>query len=938
LILKKSTDACEKDIFNITREHALIGHLASIHNIIRDIDFSIEEKRGSEHKLLWRELIDDLMETVTRGCTLANKVISDMNDDDEESTINVDCRGHVYFDNTEQQTVDYSRVHALTVNCWLTVKEACTLLGTISERVPMHKSTITKDVLGEECMITTTRLKHLGKLFMDMLLSTKHIGAIEKSQVGFQCLCKRLLICNIPELSVLPGQWLEDMIAIILKQETSILRRSAGVPFCIIALVKAEPQSMPRVLLPRVMKFLFELTSQENILKTDEESARKTVHALNILRAIFHEATLATHITQYIESGFTCSLNGFCSTNWTVRNSSLMCYTSLMQRALGKNVKVSSDHALTSREFFSRYPSLRPLLVSQLSIATKDHNSLHPSLYPSLLLLSRLRSMTDVSDDSSDEDMVPLVKQCVNNRHYMARTLAAKALVPLIEKTRYNDYVASIFEELDSCKSSNKRHGLLCQLYRFIKSEFNIEWLVKLVERLDQLTVKNQCHVSRTIYFKILSRMLRTAHANRDSIDSTLLSRVVDTTLPNSVFTKDTSNVGTALMQAQATTAVLQALHILNNQDLLAKTIVELISHDSYTARVALYEFMTKNNVEWIHDGEYQYVRKAILKSVLLEEMDVNVLTAGLTVIHTLLDRSFSNDFEHDRSLLWNRLLSFIKGANAYVKEQAIIVMGLLIRDDSMTKEWIDIMTEHVKPTQQDNLRLACQKSIKLSNMLKSDSGSAQLCAWKCCVILLQDEDEEIRKETASMLSYLISSSKYDLQVEYVLEACMNRMTELFHDNQEYIQFLLEFASLRDKQGQIQFQLEQIDQAPLFDPEPENIFVEALFTAQLAANQLYKISKNKPVNDTLLVEELQVVLDTVEKKNNVYHVGDLSNHTQIFLALYRVALGLRAVRSTNLKSMEDKLLHVLRSPNATLLNVFNELIPFEELMYTITQK
>jgi hypothetical protein len=61
---------------------------------------------------------------------------------------------------------------------------------------------------------------------------------------------------------------------------------------------------------------LYDLASAENIIKNDEESSRKTVHALNIMRSIFHDATLASFITQYIEGGFICSLNGFSSTKY----------------------------------------------------------------------------------------------------------------------------------------------------------------------------------------------------------------------------------------------------------------------------------------------------------------------------------------------------------------------------------------------------------------------------------------------------------------------------------------------------------------------------------------------------------------------------------------------------------------------------------------------
>lgn len=69
--------------------------------------------------------------------------------------------------------------------------------------------------------------------------------------------------------------------------------------------------------------------------------------------------------------------------------------------------------------------------------------------------------------------MIPFVKQCVNNRHYMARTIAAKALVPLIEKNKVNDFVKDIFQELDLSigRSANRVHGLLCQLLGFVKEK-----------------------------------------------------------------------------------------------------------------------------------------------------------------------------------------------------------------------------------------------------------------------------------------------------------------------------------------------------------------------------------------------------------------------------------------------------------------------------------
>jgi len=53
-----------------------------------------------------------------------------------------------------------------------------------------------------------------------------------------------------------------------------------------------------------------------------------------------------------------------------------------------------SNRAITGHDFFQRYPTLHPFLLSQLGSAVAEleaGNAGHPSLYPVLALLARLR-------------------------------------------------------------------------------------------------------------------------------------------------------------------------------------------------------------------------------------------------------------------------------------------------------------------------------------------------------------------------------------------------------------------------------------------------------------------------------------------------------------------------------------------------------------------
>ena len=132
-------------------------------------------------------------------------------------------------------------------------------------------------------------------------------------------------------------------------------------------------------------------------------------------------------------AGVAAAISGMSASEWEIRNSASLVFTSLVVRTVGfKNVlKVvcsSSRHssiqitilcmidpartdfsssgggiqgeapkrAITGAEFFHRFPLLHSYLLDQLKAAASAMRApatqLHPSLYPILVLLARLRS------------------------------------------------------------------------------------------------------------------------------------------------------------------------------------------------------------------------------------------------------------------------------------------------------------------------------------------------------------------------------------------------------------------------------------------------------------------------------------------------------------------------------------------------------------------
>ncbi|KAL2643811.1 hypothetical protein R1flu_011398 [Riccia fluitans] len=399
------------------------------------------------------------------------------------------------------------------VGCWLSVKEVSLLLGTIARAVPLpgcstgeapEKSE--EDEKGQKgvmdpndanVMLDGKQLEAIGSHFLQVLLSMKHNGAIDKTRTGFIALCDRLLRSSDPRLNKMPEVWLQQLMRHTgAKGQVvdDLLRRSAGIPPAFLALFLAEPDGAPKKLLPMGMRWLLdtcksfvadvkgrnqtttaEAEGRVNVpfsvkalidspktgagndrpiaLKSRDEGVVPTVHAFNVLRVAFHDTNLATDTSGFCAEGLMTAVQAFASSHWEVRNAATLAFTALVHRMIGfLNVyqRESARRAITGFEFFHRYPTLHPFLLGELKSATwlLEHGategldngvglatSLHPSLAPVLIVLSRLKPSFingDVEDWLNPSAFMPYVSQCATQRNLQVRVLASRALAPLV--------------------------------------------------------------------------------------------------------------------------------------------------------------------------------------------------------------------------------------------------------------------------------------------------------------------------------------------------------------------------------------------------------------------------------------------------------------------------------------------------------------------------
>ncbi|KAH7422985.1 hypothetical protein KP509_12G034300 [Ceratopteris richardii] len=515
----------EKNLLKACRHSFVHGVLLSYRYTIEELDWKSTSLIAAASKL--RVALDRLLKLLIRVTAIALWVVSadafdisrGLNMSSKPS--NIDLQGLLEDDGkvlisdwdefpSEQNNDEFGFLapseQAIMVGCWLAMKEVSLLLGTVTRKVPLPGCDNEQiDEHGKSLsMLDLNQLELIGGHFLQVLLSMKHNGAIDKTRAGFVALCNRLLCSSDARLNNMPEQWLRQLMhRTSAKGQTvdDLLRRSAGIPSAFLALFLSEPEGAPKRLLFVAMRWLIDLVKDflesshsENdsvkssclhttvvetdvrdspvesslLLKARKEGVVPTVHAFNVLRVTFNDTNLSTDCSGFCAEGLSVAIQAFSSHHWEVRNAAILAFTALLRRMVGflnDQGHESARKAMTSFEFFHRYPSLHSFLLKELQNATSQlgdesgqvrsvrpsalFKTLHPSLAPVLIILSRLKPSiikTDKHDWLSPSAFISSVSRCAMQSNMKVRILASRALSPLVAPDQLPDMLYELVD------------------------------------------------------------------------------------------------------------------------------------------------------------------------------------------------------------------------------------------------------------------------------------------------------------------------------------------------------------------------------------------------------------------------------------------------------------------------------------------------------------
>ncbi|KAI8903125.1 putative death-receptor fusion protein-domain-containing protein [Gorgonomyces haynaldii] len=361
-----------------------------------------------------------------RSCKCVLDICSD---DSPEGQLPASFEG-IYNNIMQRAQLQHKHLAQLVLrHCFRTVKEATDLLVNLVKRDPAFEPV-------------------LVDLMPILISSIRHRGAFSAVHSNFTRLCA-LVKPQVLE------QWLHLFLDAITKQ-VSVTRRSAGLPLAVLSIVNEQDQ-----LLKPVLTGLYDILDKEIPQDLDQQKDLGQVHCLNILMNLVQDSKLSQKMRPHLQEIFTRCIHHLHSVHFPIRNCAAMLFSSLLDKYFyktGRNI-VDSTQLVTFGEFFTRFPQLFDLLVSELQQINMTQVS--PVLYPILTLLSRLRP--NPLDKSDYSIFSRLVLDCVGAKQFKVRESCAKTLSSILLDPM------ELVKRLDRHLDLNTLHGLSLSLKYYLE-------------------------------------------------------------------------------------------------------------------------------------------------------------------------------------------------------------------------------------------------------------------------------------------------------------------------------------------------------------------------------------------------------------------------------------------------------------------------------------
>ncbi|KXN66154.1 hypothetical protein CONCODRAFT_87570 [Conidiobolus coronatus NRRL 28638] len=866
--------------------------------------------------------------------------------------------------NIESQPESQTQFRNLLSYCWRGCKEASALLGLMLEYLPISVSAEDNGLLTRDQLIKT------GIQFQRMFNSLRHRGAFSSVYPNYLKLNVRLLQSKQKDLTSVVNVWLDYHIEQVNCPNLEGTRRSGGLPLGILAILNS----------------FVEVGSGSNEIGTtldrliawakagDKETVHR-IHAFNVLKFLLTDAKLGPIISStHTEQAYQLAIDGFGSSEWGIRNSSIMLFTALLNRTFGsKRTRDEHDavNRLTGREFFGRYPYLLPYLINALELVVEKLESgtheVPEGLYPILTLLTRL-SPSVMDGDSNLIAFKPLVMMCSKSRIYKIREMSSKVLAPLLSGPLFHKNMLELLENLSTVTNENELHGNLLQIeaglnlnYNSFLSSSKLEITKEFIQVSSELVrlfidtsiYKNSCNINKGLFLTNVNLLFSPATHNsklqqviaEELTQIKLLLNLAN--LPNTdhSYKFNQLNLKEPLIKLKGPILTLPPLY---NWLFDSLQDIRLLGWDEINTRGKLRDYhpVLLDHIFNTEIGYTHYYRVRLIK-LLLDNFQNPFIVEGSVVAGYCPNKA---NWDQGKAWEWS-VLRVQKHLPVSLRTSALRLMGNILNNHLLSPPpefnvttalatYTALLKDLSHAGKELELRQSVIESLREINLIHffNNLQESILINFTICLVnLIQDDDENIRINSAELLfNKKVIDDRY--HYDKILENLFEFIGDKFATSSSLHNWLWSSISFTQNELDSSFTtIKSYGSRSLFEVESPNQYLEPIKLMQLSYHTLLKIQSKGIETIQFNIKECCLLINNLifnYKAINNEEFGPLgvSSTDEVFSILSKSILSLKLIQNASSLTNEERL---ATQTTFEELNRLNEIYPLHPLVLSL---
>ena len=713
-----------------------------------------------------------------------------------------------------ENTTNVNHENKLLISLWNSSKYSLNILNSILDIFSSNYQNLSSslNINSEKNFknIFLFPLKNNFESIIPIIINAKHMGVVRGMS---ESLFKISIILNKSEMNSICKEEIETFVEKELSNHvvSSILRRSAGIPFLITTLIRSYiTENYSYNFIKNILKSTIS-SLLDNFKKYQDNKIDASVHCLNILRVICDDTIIKPYIKEFYDEIIMDIINGLQSKNWSIKNACMLMFSRIItNNFLLQNETEMQRTLLTFKEYFYDKNDFYNVIVDILK-KNNDDSKLNDCLLLFVTFFTKMRHTKP--NEYKNERLLEIIKLLFlldKKDNKLFRKLLSSAMFKLYGDN-YKKFVEDIIINLNGIISKYKGNNI--DIYQdnkyFLEINNQIDFYYNIINEIiksNNKEIKNEDKLELIILFKkLILLLLKKDEENNNTYFG--LSKFIQLIkkLPNisELITNTTQSKFKLLSDLYFNYEIIGVNIIRKNINLdklfsaLEKNsrifnFFKLIKH-------ALSLFVDKLHYSFEKIDIIQYFKNKKLEEILViifkrysdhisfefisklfqnNELDnlfnysVNISSHLVLYLEKIINNKTSNISKENIKLLLNKIVDILKkekGKTKLITKLFSLLPYLLIYNDNNKNEYkndlnsiMKIIYDYIQSDNLDKLRisglLCLDKIIKNISRINNNNinifqfnEDIQLQTLKILFLLLNDEYSNIRKKASEI-------------------------------------------------------------------------------------------------------------------------------------------------------------------------------------------